>query len=165
MKDESLSFMWGNEVPCCVWSCPAVCFVEAGWVHVWVGLGAAGQLHGGLASQRRPLYLTRDAPTGTPCCFDPRVNWITWGSLQSCDYKSQSCTQEDMFQSLRTKRLQRSCLFEFPCSTISRFHHFILNELGLLQISNFGWHIQALQSLIEPQMPCFFLWRYQLIHN
>lgn len=32
---------------CCVWSCPAACFVEAGWVHVWVVLGATGHLHRG----------------------------------------------------------------------------------------------------------------------
>lgn len=117
MKDESLSFMWGNEVQSrvlCLKLSNSV-FVEAGWVHVWVGSAAAGQLRGGSAWQHRPLFLTGDARTGTPRCFDPRVSWITYRSLQSCDYEAQSCTQEDVIHSLRTKHL-----FEFPCNTIYR---------------------------------------------
>lgn len=77
---------------CCVWSCPASVFVEAGWVRLWVGPVAAGQPLRGSAWQRGPLYSTSDARTGTLRSFDPRVSWITHRSLQSCDYRAQSST-------------------------------------------------------------------------
>lgn len=65
---------------CCVWSCPAACFVKAGSPTQKVTLTA------------QPLYSTSDANTGTLSCFDPRVSWITHRSVQSCGYEAQCCT-------------------------------------------------------------------------
>lgn len=80
------------------------------------------------------------------------------------DYEALSCTQEDMFQSWRTKHLhlQRPCLFEFPCVTIPRFQHFYFSWTTSQSL---GLTIQAKHSFIVQQMLFPALEKLKLIRS
>lgn len=149
MKDESPSFMWGNEVQSWV-----PCLKLSSSVFVWGWVGSRLSRPGSCRSATRRVDLTAEAFVLNKRC-SRRYTALLWSSGQQnhsqvtpeLRLRSSKLHSGGYVSVSRTKQLHlpRSCPFEFPYIEISSFFFTSVNW----DHTNFVWHIQAKNSHIE----------------